>query len=141
MEGLDRAQRLLEIGDQIVGILRKLEISRLTALSHVGDDFAWRLDNSSVEAMMHGGGMTWGSTTYDPELEMIYFGTGNPQPVIAHKGRMGDNLFTECIMALDINTGKRKWYFQSSPHDTHDWDANQTPVLIDAVQRPAQCIG
>ncbi|MEZ5362818.1 MAG: hypothetical protein R2748_10885 [Bryobacterales bacterium] len=87
----------------------------------------------SIEAMMHGGGMTWGSTTYDPELEMIYFGTGNPQPVIAHKGRMGDNLFTESIMALDINTGKRKWYFQSSPHDTHDWDANQTPVLIDGV--------
>jgi alcohol dehydrogenase (cytochrome c) len=87
----------------------------------------------SVEAMLHGGGMTWGSTTYDPELGMIFFGTGNPQPVIAHKGRMGDNLFTESIMALDIETGKRKWYFQSSPHDTHDWDANQTPVLIDGT--------
>jgi len=87
----------------------------------------------SVEAMLHGGGMTWGATTYDPELKMIYFGTGNPQPVIAHKGRMGDNLFTECIIALDVDTGKMKWYFQSSPHDTHDWDANQTPVLIDGV--------
>jgi alcohol dehydrogenase (cytochrome c) len=85
------------------------------------------------EAMLHGGGMTWGSTTYDPELNLIYFGTGNPQPVIAHKGRMGDNLFTECIIALNPDTGKMKWYFQSSPHDTHDWDANQTPVLIDGV--------
>ena len=87
----------------------------------------------SVEAKMHGGGMTWGSTTYDPELNLLYFGTGNPQPVIAHKGRLGDNLFTECIIALDANTGKLRWYFQSSPHDTHDWDANQTPVLIDGV--------
>ena len=87
----------------------------------------------SVEAMMHGGGMTWGSTTYDPELNLLYFGTGNPQPVIAHKGRMGDNLYTECIIALNPDTGKMKWYFQSSPHDTHDWDANQTPVLIDGV--------
>lgn len=87
----------------------------------------------SVEAMLHGGGMTWGSTTYDPELNLIYFGTGNPQPVIAHKGRAGDNLFTECIIALNPDTGKMKWYFQPSPHDTHDWDANQTPVLIDGV--------
>ncbi len=87
----------------------------------------------TVEAMLHGGGMTWGATTYDPELKLIYFGTGNPQPVIAHKGRMGDNLFTECIIALNVDTGKMKWYFQSSPHDTHDWDANQTPVLIDGV--------
>ena len=87
----------------------------------------------TVEAMLHGGGMTWGSTTYDPDLNLIYFGTGNPQPVIAHKGRMGDNLFTETIVALNPDTGKLKWYFQSSPHDTHDWDANQTAVLIDGV--------
>lgn len=87
----------------------------------------------SLDAMLHGGGMTWGSTTYDPDLNLIYFGTGNPQPVVAHKGRMGDNLFTECIIALNPDTGKMKWYFQSSPHDTHDWDANQTPVLIDGT--------
>jgi len=85
----------------------------------------------SVEAMMHGGGMTWVPSTYDPELNLIYFGTGNPQPVIAGKGRKGDNLYTECIIALDPDTGKLKWYFQPSPHDTHDWDAVQTPVLFD----------
>jgi alcohol dehydrogenase (cytochrome c) len=85
----------------------------------------------SVEAMMHGGGMTWGSTTYDPELNLVYFGTGNPQPVIAGKGRAGDNLYTESIVAVNPDTGKMAWYFQPSPHDTHDWDAIETPVLID----------
>lgn len=87
----------------------------------------------SAEAMLHGGGMTWGATTYDPDLNLIYFGTGNPQPVIAGKGRKGDNLYTESIVAVNVDTGKIAWYFQSSPHDTHDWDAIQTPVLIDAV--------
>ena len=81
--------------------------------------------------MLHGGGMTWGSTTYDPELNLIYFGTGNPQPVINGRKRQGDNLFTESIVALNPDTGKLAWYFQSSPHDTHDWDATQTPVLFD----------
>jgi len=85
----------------------------------------------SVEAMLHGGGMTWGSFTYDPELNLFYFGTGNPQPVISGKGREGDNLYTECIIALNPDTGKLAWYFQPSPHDTHDWDANEAPVLID----------
>ena len=83
------------------------------------------------EAMKHGGGMTWGATTYDPELNLIYFGTGNPQPVINGRKRQGDNLYTECIIALNPDTGKLVWYFQPSPHDTHDWDANQTPVLFD----------
>lgn len=85
------------------------------------------------DAMLHGGGMTWGSTTYDPQLNLIYFGTGNPQPVIAGKGRAGDNLYTESIVAINPDTGKMKWAFQSSPHDTHDWDAIQTPVLIDGT--------
>ncbi len=85
----------------------------------------------NTEAMLHGGGMTWGATTYDPELNLLYFGTGNPQPVIAGKGRMGDNLYTESIVAINPDTGKLKWYFQPSPHDTHDWDAIETPVLID----------
>ena len=57
--------------------------------------------------------------------------TGNPQPVIAHKNRAGANLFTARIVALNPDTGKMAWYFQTSPHDTHDWDATQVPVLID----------
>jgi alcohol dehydrogenase (cytochrome c) len=85
----------------------------------------------NAEAMAHGGGMTWVPSTYDPELNLLYLGTGNPQPVIAGKGRRGDNLFTECIIALHLDTGKLAWYFQASPHDTHDWDAVETPVLFD----------
>jgi alcohol dehydrogenase (cytochrome c) len=85
----------------------------------------------SLDAMLHGGGMTWVPSTYDPELNLLYLGTGNPQPVIAGRGRTGDNLYTECIVALNPDTGKLVWYFQPSPHDTHDWDAVQTPVLFD----------
>jgi alcohol dehydrogenase (cytochrome c) len=85
----------------------------------------------SADAMLHGGGMTWVPSTYDPELNMLYLGTGNPQPVIAGKARPGANLFTESIVALDLDSGKMKWHFQSSPHDTHDWDAVQTPVVFD----------
>ena len=85
----------------------------------------------SVEAMMHAGGMTWVPSTYDPELNLLYLGTGNPQPVIAGQGREGDNLYTESVVALNPDTGELVWYFQVSPHDTHDWDAVQTPVLFD----------
>ena len=84
------------------------------------------------DAMKHGGGMTWQPVTYDPELNLIYVTTGNPQPVIAHKNREGANLYTGSIVALNPDTGKMAWYFQSSPHDTHDWDSTQTPVLFDA---------
>ena len=77
--------------------------------------------------------MTWGSTTYDAQLNLIYFGTGNPQPVINGRKRQGDNLYTESIVALNPDTGQLAWYFQASPHDTHDWDATQTPVLFDGT--------
>ena len=85
----------------------------------------------NADAMVHGGGMTWVPSTYDPELNLVFLGTGNPQPVVAGKGRAGSNLYTESIVALNLDTGKRVWHFQSSPHDTHDWDAVQTPVLFD----------
>lgn len=85
----------------------------------------------NADAMAHGGGMTWISPTYDPELNLLYIGTGNPQPVLAANRRKGANLYTESIVALHADTGKMAWYFQPSPHDTHDWDAIQTPVLFD----------
>ena len=85
------------------------------------------------DAMAHGGGMPWLPGTYDPELNLYYIGTGNPQPVLAGKSRAGDNLWTCSIVALNPDTGKMVWYYQVSPHDTHDWDAAQTPVLIDGV--------
>jgi alcohol dehydrogenase (cytochrome c) len=84
------------------------------------------------DAMKHGGGMTWQPVTYDPDLNLIFVATGNPQPVIAHKNRAGDNLFTASVVALNADTGKMVWYFQTSPHDTHDWDSTQTPVVFDA---------
>jgi acido-empty-quinoprotein group A len=83
------------------------------------------------DAMEHGGGMTWMPGTYDPELNLIYWGTGNPNPVHAGQGRRGDNLWTCSIVALNPDSGKMAWYFQVSPHDTHDFDAVQTPVLFD----------
>jgi alcohol dehydrogenase (cytochrome c) len=87
----------------------------------------------SLDAMRHGGGMTWQPVTYDPDLNLIYVATGNPQPVVANANRKGANLFTASIVALNPDTGKMAWYFQCSPHDTHDWDATQAPVLIDDV--------
>ncbi len=83
-------------------------------------------------AMEHGGGMTWLPGTYDPELNLLYWGTGNPNPVYAAQGRKGSNLWTCSIVALNPDTGKLVWYFQASPHDTHDWDNVETPVLFDA---------
>lgn len=85
-----------------------------------------------AEARVHGGGMTWITGTYDPELHLLYWGTGNPNPVHAGDARKGDNLWTCSIVALNVDTGKMAWGYQVSPHDTHDWDAVQTPVLFDA---------
>ena len=84
------------------------------------------------DAILHGGGMTWMTGTYDPDLNLLYWGTGNPNPVLAGEGRPGDNLYTCSIVALNPDTGKLAWYFQPSPHDVHDWDAVETPVLLDA---------
>jgi alcohol dehydrogenase (cytochrome c) len=81
----------------------------------------------------HGGGMTWMPGTYDASLNLLYWPTGNTNPVFAGQGRPGDNLWTESIVALDLDTGKLKWYFQVSPHDTHDWDNTTAPILIDRV--------
>ena len=83
-------------------------------------------------AMEHGGGMTWLPGTYDKELNLLYWGTGNPNPVFASQGRKGANLWTCSIVALNPDTGKMAWYFQASPHDSHDWDNVETPVLFDA---------
>ncbi len=84
-------------------------------------------------SMEHGGGMPWQPPTYDPDLNLIYVPTGNPNPVMAAQSRKGDNLWTASIVALNPDTGKMAWSFQTSPHDTHDWDAAQVPVLIDGM--------
>jgi alcohol dehydrogenase (cytochrome c) len=77
------------------------------------------------------GGMTWMTGTYDPELNLLYWGTGNPTPVLNGTVRPGDNAHTCSIVALNPDDGKLAWSFSVSPHDTHDWDAVETPVLVD----------
>lgn len=84
-----------------------------------------------ADTMAHGGGATWIPGSYDPELNLLYWGTGNPHPVLAGKVRPGANLYTCSIVALNADTGKMAWYFQASPHDTQDRDANESIVLID----------
>ncbi|MCW5979406.1 MAG: PQQ-dependent dehydrogenase, methanol/ethanol family [Bryobacteraceae bacterium] len=79
-----------------------------------------------------GGGNTWLTGSFDPELNLIYWGIGNPAPDFDGDVRKGDNLYTESMVALDADTGRMKWYFQFTPHDVHDWDAVEIPVLMDA---------
>jgi alcohol dehydrogenase (cytochrome c) len=79
------------------------------------------------------GGQMWMTGTYDPELNQMYVGTGNPTPVLNGEARPGDNPWTGSIVALNPDTGKLVWGFQASPHDTHDWDAAEVPVLVDAA--------
>ena len=73
--------------------------------------------------------------SFDPELNLIYWGVGNPGPDYQGDLRKGDNLYANCVIALDADTGKLSWYFQFTPHDEHDWDAAQIPVLVDAHVR------
>jgi alcohol dehydrogenase (cytochrome c) len=80
-----------------------------------------------------GGGSSWITGTYDPELNLIYWGIGNPGPDMDGDVRPGDNLYTCAVVALDADTGKLKWYFQFTPHDVHDWDAIGDPVLMDVT--------
>jgi alcohol dehydrogenase (cytochrome c) len=87
----------------------------------------------SLEAARHGGAQTWIPGAYDPESRLYIIGTGNPTPGYTGQGRKGDNLFACSIVAFNVDTGKIVWHYQTSPHDTHDWDSAQTPVLIDGT--------
>lgn len=83
------------------------------------------------DSWKHGGGATWMTGVYDPGLDTIYWGTGNPAPDLYGAIRPGDNLYTDSVVALDADTGKLKWYFQFTPHDVYDYDATETPMLVD----------
>jgi len=87
----------------------------------------------SLEAARHGGAQAWVPGAYDPETKLYIIGTGNPTPAYTGQPRRGDNLFTCSLVAVNVDTGKMAWHYQTSPHDTHDWDSAQTPVLIDGV--------
>ena len=89
----------------------------------------------SLQAARYGGGHPWLPGVYDPETNLYIFGTGNPIPAYTVGRGEGDNLFTCSLIAVDVETGKMKWYFQTSPHDMHDWDSAQTPVLFEGDGR------
>ena len=82
-----------------------------------------------------GGGSTWLTGSYDPETDTLYWSAGNPFPDSDDRDRPGDNLYTNCILALNPNTGRLKWHYQFTPHDVHDWDATEPAVLVDAQYR------
>jgi alcohol dehydrogenase (cytochrome c) len=79
----------------------------------------------------HGGGSVWVTGSYDPDLNLTYWGTGNAGPDWNPAQRPGDNLYTASVVALDADTGKRKWHFQFTPNDAYDYDSTQVPVLAD----------
>jgi len=84
------------------------------------------------KGIAHGGAPTWFTGTYDAQSDTVYWPTGNPSAEYNGDDRMGDNLYSDCILALDAKTGKLRWHFQSTPHDLWDWDSTETPVLVDA---------
>ena len=84
------------------------------------------------DSYLHGGGTTWLTGTYDPGLNTLYWTTSNAAPDYVGDSRPGDDLYTACVLALDPDSGKLKWYFQFTPHDLYDYDATETPVLVDA---------
>jgi alcohol dehydrogenase (cytochrome c) len=86
------------------------------------------------DSYLHGGATTWMPGTYDPELDTLYWTTSNAAPDFVGDSRPGDDLYTSCVLAIDADTGKLKWYFQFTPHDLYDFDANETPVLVDTEE-------
>ena len=86
-------------------------------------------------AIEHGCAATWLTGTYDPDSKLLYWPTGNPCPDYNGAERKGDNLYSSSVVALDPNTGTLKWHYQFTPHDLHDWDATETPMLVDATFR------
>lgn len=95
------------------------------------------------DAWKTGGGPTWVTGSYDAELDLLYWGVGNPAPDYQGDVRPGDNLYTNSVVALRGATGELVWHFQFTPHDEHDWDSNQTPILteleIDGRERRVIC--
>jgi alcohol dehydrogenase (cytochrome c) len=91
----------------------------------------------SDDVALRGGGGLWVTGSYDPTLNTVYFGTGNPNPRYYGLDRAGDNLYTCSLLALDPDTGTLRWHFQFTPHDLHDWDSGHTPVLADIVMAGA----
>jgi alcohol dehydrogenase (cytochrome c) len=88
-------------------------------------------DTWKGDSWKRGGAPTWVTGSYDPTLNLLYWGTGNPGPQMYGANRLGDNLYSDSLIALDPDTGALKWHFQFTPHDVHDWDSTHTPILFD----------
>jgi len=106
------------------------EAWRFSTLPKPGEP-AWETwQGKSIE---RGGGNTWFTGTYDQETNTLFWPTGNPGPDYNGDERVGDNLYSDCILALDPASGKLKWYYQFTPHDLWDWDATETPMVVNAT--------
>jgi alcohol dehydrogenase (cytochrome c) len=105
------------------------EAWRFQVIPKRGDPGAETWQGKELE---HGGGPTWFTGSYDPDLDTVYWATGNPSEEYNGDQRPGDNLYTDCVLAFDRATGKLKWHYQFTPHDLWDWDSSETSVLVDA---------
>ena len=83
------------------------------------------------DSYLHGGAPIWVTGSYDPDTNLTFWGTGNPGPDWNGKARLGDNLYSCSVIALNLDTGKLAWHYQFNPHNEFDWDATQVPVLAD----------
>jgi alcohol dehydrogenase (cytochrome c) len=92
-------------------------------------------DTWSGDSWRVGGAAVWNDGAYDPDTNLIFFGTGNPAPDWDGRSRLGDNLYSNCVLALDADTGRLAWYYQFTPHDELDYDSTQVPVLADIQWR------
>jgi alcohol dehydrogenase (cytochrome c) len=105
------------------------EVWRFWAVPARGEPGSETWKGSAID---HPGAATWMTGSYDPELKTLYWAMGNPGPDMIGDERLGDNLYSDSVVALDPATGRRKWHFQFTPHDVHDYDAQQPLVLVDA---------
>jgi alcohol dehydrogenase (cytochrome c) len=104
------------------------EVWRFDTIPHPGQPGSETWSDNSHKT---GGGPTWLTGSFDPEANLIFWPTGNPSPNFDGDARQGDNLYTNCVVALDADHGTLRWYFQFTPHDVFDWDSTEIPILLD----------
>ena len=140
-----REDEIGELARTFNGMVQKTEASVAAYNATTGKE-VWRFHNVpepgepgnntwADDSWVHGGASVWTTGSYDPDLNLTYWGTGNAGPDFDGDARLGDNLYCNSVVALDADTGKIKWHYQFSPHDERDWDAAQIPLLAD-IQWP-----